>query len=87
MGANRMGPPCPNCGSQVTDVVSTFRTKEQDVVRYRVCISCDHRFHTAQYAETVVVLRRDFKWSGRKVTLLKEGIRNMFNAQLKQHPL
>ena len=83
MGANRMGPPCPNCGSQITDVGSTYRSKEGDFVRRRICIACDHRFYTAQCAE-VLVSRRDLQWKGRVPTLLKEDIRDMFHALLQQ---
>jgi transcriptional regulator NrdR family protein len=55
MPANKMGPPCPSCGSHLTDVVSTNRTADRGFWRLRKCPACDHRFHTVQQPEMVVV--------------------------------
>jgi len=51
MASNKMGPPCPNCGSHLSDVVSTVRTDDKGFWRHRKCPSCGHRFHTVQPPE------------------------------------
>jgi len=61
MAVNRMGPPCPECGSLLTDVIRTNRTEDGHFVRHRSCPCCGHRFHTVQTAEYVA--RNDsIKW-------------------------
>jgi len=55
MAMNKIGPPCPECGSHLTDVVSTVRTVDQGFWRSRKCPACGHRFHTGQQPEKVVV--------------------------------
>jgi len=61
MAANRMGAPCPKCGSQVTDVIMTRSTKDNDKIRRRHCFSCGHRYYTVQPAE-MVADRSSIKW-------------------------
>lgn len=53
MAVNRLGPPCPECGSLTTDVKRTLRTSEGHFLRMRVCPSCSHRFNTVQHTEIV----------------------------------
>lgn len=53
MAVNRSGPPCPECGSLVTDVNRTARTSTGDFWRRRDCPSCGHRFQTVQPAELI----------------------------------
>ena len=55
MAANKMGPPCPECGSHLTDVMSTVRTDDRGFWRARKCPSCNHRFHTVQPPESLVI--------------------------------
>ncbi|NCU71534.1 MAG: hypothetical protein EBY66_00730 [Candidatus Fonsibacter lacus] len=50
-----MGPPCPNCGSHLTDIASTARTADRGFWRLRKCPSCGHRFHTVQQPEMIVI--------------------------------
>ena len=65
MGVSRMGPPCPQCGSLLTDVINTYRTEEGHFVRRRVCPACDHRFYTAQPIEFVAPKGSVKWWAGR----------------------
>lgn len=53
MGVNRMGPPCPECGSLTTDIHRTLRTPEGHFYRQRRCPSCNHKFSTVQHTEIV----------------------------------
>lgn len=53
MGINRIGPPCPECGSLTTDIRRTLRTPEGHFYRQRECPSCAHKFHTVQHTEIV----------------------------------
>ena len=55
MATNKMGPPCPNCGSHLTDVASTNRTVDRGFWRLRKCPCCNHRFHTVQQPEILEV--------------------------------
>ena len=44
--------PCPQCGSEETGVVSTFRVFEtRETVRRRKCANCDYRWYTVQEPE------------------------------------
>jgi hypothetical protein len=61
MATNRMGPPCPECGSLVTDVIRTCRTEEGHFVRRRGCPCCGYRFNTAQPTEFVAP-KGSVKW-------------------------
>jgi len=51
MGTNRMGLPCPACGSLLTDVKRTCRSSDGHFWRQRACPSCGASFHTVQPAE------------------------------------
>lgn len=53
MGVNRSGPPCPECGSLITDVSRTSRSPEGHFCRRRDCPSCGAHFMTIQHAELV----------------------------------
>jgi len=86
MGINRMGPPCPNCGSLTTDVLTTFRTAEGDFVRRRLCPCCEHRFYTAQPCE-VSIRVRSMTWKNRVPTIFWEDIVLGFNHILKKYPI
>ena len=55
MASNKMGPPCPNCGSHLSDVVSTVRTDDHGFWRSRKCPACNHRFHTVQTPEMLAL--------------------------------
>jgi transcriptional regulator NrdR family protein len=55
MASNKLGPPCPECGSHLTDVVSTVRTDDRGFWRSRKCPCCGHKFHTVQQAEQYVI--------------------------------
>jgi C4-type Zn-finger protein len=66
MGANRMGPPCPECGSQVTDVISTRSSAHNDKVRRRSCFCCGHKFYTVQPAE-MIADNTSIHWKGKIV--------------------
>jgi len=74
MAVNRMGPPCPKCGSLITDVSSTHRNEGGDFVRRRICPACQHRFNTVQPRE-VAVHRRTVQWKGRVPTIFWEEAR------------
>ena len=86
MGANRMGPPCPNCGSEITDVKSTYRSAEGDFVRRRVCPACNHRFYTAQPTE-VLLHRTSVQWRGRVPTIFWEDVLTAFKHILVKDPI
>lgn len=53
MAVNRLGPPCPECGSLTTDIKRTLRSPEGHFLRTRVCPCCSHRFATVQHTEIV----------------------------------
>jgi transcriptional regulator NrdR family protein len=86
MGANRMGPPCPNCGSEITDVKSTYRSAEGDFVRRRVCPACNYRFYTAQPTEALLH-RRSVEWRGRVPTIFWEDVLTAFKHILVKDPI
>jgi transcriptional regulator NrdR family protein len=73
MSVNRIGPPCPECGSLTTDVISTCRNETQEFLRRRKCPICEHRFSTVQRNEVVVKENvwpnRSVAWKGRKFTI------------------
>lgn len=70
MGANRCGPPCPECGSLVTDVNRTCRSAEGHFWRRRDCPSCGARFQTIQSRELVTPPESGaVSWSYRKVLI------------------
>jgi transcriptional regulator NrdR family protein len=50
-----MGPPCPECDSHLTDVVTTERGEDRSFWRARKCVSCGHRFYTVQQPEQYVI--------------------------------
>lgn len=66
MALNKLGPPCPNCGSHITRVVTTARDGHNSFYRRRHCEFCDHRFTTAQPAE-IVAPSLVFAWSRQKL--------------------
>ena len=66
MAANHMGPPCPACGSLCTDVVSTRKSVNRDIVRRRECPACKGRFTSVQAGE-VVAPAGAIRWSNRKI--------------------
>lgn len=53
MAVNRLGPPCPECGSLTTDIKRTLRSPEGHFLRKRICPSCSHRFTTVQHTEII----------------------------------
>ena len=53
MAVNRLGPPCPECGSLTTDIERTLRSPEGHFFRKRKCPCCSHRFATVQHTEIV----------------------------------
>jgi transcriptional regulator NrdR family protein len=61
MGFNRIGPPCPECGSLMTDTLRTMRTLDGDFVRRRECPVCKHRFYTVQVKE-LIAPSNSVKW-------------------------
>jgi transcriptional regulator NrdR family protein len=68
MSVNRMGPPCPACGSLTTDVMRTCRSETGDFHRRRKCPCCNHRFNTIQMRE-LLAPPTSAKWKDRKVTI------------------
>lgn len=54
MAVNRLGPPCPNCGCLVTNVLQTKRNEVQEFARRRQCPCCGTRFTTVQSPEIIV---------------------------------
>jgi transcriptional regulator NrdR family protein len=66
MPVNRMGPPCPECGSLCTDVITTRKSENRDIVRRRGCPSCQARFHTVQAGEVVAPVGA-VRWSNRRI--------------------
>lgn len=68
MSVNRIGPPCPACGSLTTDVVTTRRNASADFHRRRKCPCCNHRFNTIQMAE-IVAPAMSVKWKNREFTI------------------
>ena len=61
---------CPACGSFRCRVVTTKRTTEgpYEVVRRRRCVTCDHRWYTAQHAE-VEITSDEMTWVGDEIKL------------------
>ena len=61
---------CPACGSFNCRVVTTKRTTEgpYEVVRRRRCVTCDHRWYTAQHAE-VEITSDEMTWVGDEIKL------------------
>ena len=61
---------CPKCGSFNCRVVTTKRTTEgpYEVVRRRRCVSCDHRWYTAQLAE-IEINSDEMVWAGDQIKL------------------
>lgn len=68
MSVNRIGPPCPACGSLTTDVITTCRSETGDFHRRRKCPCCEYRFNTIQMAE-IIAPPMSVKWKNRKVTI------------------
>ena len=68
MAVNRMGPPCPECGSLVTDVKRTTRSTQGHFWRRRDCPCCGHRFQTIQHTE-IVIPTGSVEWSGHNVRI------------------
>ena len=61
---------CPACGSFNCRVVTTKRTTDgpYETVRRRRCVSCDHRWYTAQHPE-VLIDPYALTWVGTEVKL------------------
>lgn len=68
MSSNRMGPPCPKCGSLLTGVTRTCRSKHGDFARKRECPSCGHGFMTMQPAE-LIAGPGDVHWQGHVISI------------------
>lgn len=68
MAVNRIGPPCPGCGSLTTDVLMTRRSAAGDFHRRRSCPACKHRFNTIQMAE-IIAPPLSVKWKNRQFTI------------------
>lgn len=83
MAVNRSGPPCPECGSLVTDVNRTVRTNTGDFWRRRDCPSCGVTFFTVQAAE-LVAPAGSVSWHYRIPTIHWAKFRNYF-AELLRH--
>ena len=66
MSVNRIGPPCPECNSLTTDVITTSRSVHGEFYRRRVCPICGYRFNTIQPSE-MIAPPLSVKWKGRKV--------------------
>lgn len=82
MAINRMGPPCPECGSLVTDVNRTSRTVEGHFCRRRDCPSCGAHFQTIQPAE-IVAPDGSVGWKYRQVHIHWDKCRERLTAQLR----
>mgnify|MGYP003347139222 FL=1 len=82
MAINRMGPPCPECGSLVTDVNRTTRSAEGHFWRRRDCPSCGAHFQTIQHAE-IVAPTGAVTWKYRKVHIQWHKCRERFAALLR----
>ena len=78
MAANRMGPPCPKCGSLVTDVASTHRSEGGDFVRRRICPICENRFNTVQPREAVAH-RRSVQWKNNLATIFWQDLGSFYD--------
>jgi hypothetical protein len=70
MAVNRLGPPCPKCGHEITSVTTTARSREAGFYRRRLCLSCGHRFTTAQLAE-VPIGSHVFTWDARRLSRIE----------------
>ena len=68
MASNRMGPPCPECGSLLTGVTRTCRSKGGDFARRRLCPCCGLIFQTIQPAE-LITGRGDVHWQGHRIEI------------------
>jgi transcriptional regulator NrdR family protein len=68
MGLNRIGPPCPRCGHEVTAVVATRRCWSGSFLRRRRCVQCSWRFNTAQSPEYAVTPAA-FRWTKRQAVI------------------
>lgn len=52
--------PCPKCRHHLTRVLRTGESDGGEVVRQRLCLSCEHRWFTAQEPEYLVPASRIF---------------------------
>ena len=77
MALNRIGPPCPECGSLTTDVERTLRSSEGHFLRKRICPSCGHRFSTLQHTE-IVAPPGSFHGHTRRVSINWRVLRSYF---------
>jgi transcriptional regulator NrdR family protein len=77
MATNRLGPPCPQCGSLVTDIKRTSRSAEGHFWRSRECPCCGHRFQTLQHTE-IVAPRGAVRWRDRTVRIDWSAFRSYF---------
>ena len=61
---------CPACGSFHCRVVTTKRTTEGPYayVRRRRCVTCNHRWYTAQHAE-IEITSDEMIWVGDEIKL------------------
>jgi hypothetical protein len=70
-------PLCPKCGSEESKVMGRYTSQDNDCVRERRCLECDHRWKTLQSPEEELhpsVQVRFFRWNSpsgkkRRVTL------------------
>lgn len=85
MGINRIGPPCPKCGSLSTTVYRTVRTPDHHFWRQRICASCEHRFTTIQPTE-IVAPKGSASWFGRTVFINWAPLRPFFAQLLRSTP-
>ena len=44
-------PSCPKCGSEESKVMGRYTSQDNDCVRERRCLECDHRWKTLQSPE------------------------------------
>lgn len=82
MAVNRSGPPCPECGSLVTDVNRTNRSPQGHFLRRRSCPSCGASFHTVQHAEFIAPAG-SVSWHYRTVTIHWAKFRRHFVDLIK----
>jgi transcriptional regulator NrdR family protein len=87
MPVNQIGPPCPNCNCLITKVIKTYRDEHNNLVRRRSCISCSHRFYSAQLAE-MLINPYDIQWDGShgsiKWSNVKEPMLNHFHQSTNE---
>lgn len=61
MNSKRVACPCPKCREPYSKVLRSASEPGGEIVRFRLCPACEHRWYTAQEPEYIIPISR-MKW-------------------------